>query len=121
MKPLNQLSGMPQITSAFKGWTKKISLVVVTQSIVDGFVQESLAATDFEGTIQPLIPEELKLKPEAQRSWEWLQIHCVSGNLNLKNNDRIIYNGKKYKVMAPRDYSLNGYIEYHCVEDYQNG
>lgn len=119
-KKLNQLSGMPQMGRAFAGWMKKITLQRRVQAIVDdGF--QSYVDTDFtfDGVIQPLSPKQIMLKPEGQRAWTWLQVHCFSGNLNLNTNDQIIYNGDLFKVMAELDYSLNGYIEYHLIKDYQ--
>lgn len=121
MKTLDQLSGMPQMGAAFAGWTKKISLVVIQQHIVNGFNQDYECSITFSGTIQPLTAKQLMLKPEGQRAWSWLQIHSLAGELNLNTEDRIIYNGVRYKVMGIWDYSLNNYIEYHVVRDFQTG
>lgn len=113
------ISGMPQITSAFAGWTQTVSLSLVTQTIVAGLVTETLTAISFPGTIQPLSPKNLMLKPEGQRAWTWLQIHCFSGPYDLNTGDQIVYRGEKFKIMARLDYSLNGFMEYHLVKDYQ--
>lgn len=119
-KTINQLSGMPQMVAAFQGWMSKITIGIITQTVVDNFTQDTQTDITFQGTVQPLSPRQIALKPEGQRAWEWLQIHCFSGNLNLHPNDRIIYNSEQYKVMADNDYSLNNYIEYHLVRDYDN-
>ncbi len=107
--------------AAFAGWMKPITLIRITQSITDGLVTDNEASITFQGTIQPLSPRMIALKPEGQRAWEWLQIHAFAGSLNLDDNDRISYNDKRFKVMATNDYSLNNYIEYHVVRDYENG
>ncbi len=120
MKPLNHYSGMPQISSAFMGWMTNITLGLITQEIIDGLTVDTQTDITFKGVIQPLKPQEIALKPEGLRDWIWLQIHCFSGILNLEPNDRIIYNGVKYKVMGIKDYSLDNYIEYHVIQDYQN-
>jgi hypothetical protein len=119
--PLNQISGMPQMYAAFQGWRSTITVETVTQRIINGLVQDTKTPVSFKGVIQPLKPQEIALKPEGQRSWEWLWIHCLRGPLNLLTNDKIIYNSKEYKVMAVKDYSLNNYIEYHLVADYAPG
>lgn len=106
--------------AAFDGWMVEITLIVIKQKIVDGFTKLIEMPVSFQGTVQPLSPEAIALKPDGQRSWQWLQIHCFSGQLNLVTNDRIIFNGKKYKIMAELDYSLNNYIEYHAIQDYEN-
>lgn len=116
--PLNQQSGMPQMSAAFAGWTLPITLEIVVQAIAAGLVVETLTPVTFNGTIQPLKPQEIRLKPEGQWSWIWLQIHVVNGSLPLKTNDQILYNSKYYKVMAIRDYSLNNYTEYQVIENY---
>lgn len=121
MKTINQLSGMPQIGPAFFGWQIKITVVRITQAIVDGFSIDTEEQIYFQGTVQPLNPKAIVLKPEGQRDWGWLQIHCFTSNFNLLPNDRILYNDQKYKVMATLDYKLNNYIEYHAVEDYRPG
>lgn len=118
MKTLDQYSGMPQIQSAFMGWTTSITLSIITQAVTNGFIVDSSTEVTFDGVIQPLSPQKIMLKPEGQRAWEWLQIHCFSGRLNLNINDRIIYNGTKYKIMASNDYSLDNYIEYHAIKDF---
>lgn len=116
--PLNQLSGMPQMFAAFLGWGSRITVQIVRQTVIDGLVTQTKTPYSFQGTVQPLKPQEIALKPEGQRSWEWLWIHCLRGPLNLTTNDIITYNGKEYKVMAVKDYSLNNFIEYHLVANY---
>lgn len=118
-KKLNQLSGMPQMHAAFAGWFMPISLKVITQTIVDGFNVDSEKTITFKGTIQPLSPKQIALKPEGQRAWKWLQIHCEGSQPILTTNDRIVYNGEKFKVMGDLDYRLNNFSEYHCVKDYE--
>ena len=110
---------MPQIATALLSWGRTVTLFKVTQTNTDGLVTDDLVQYSFRGVIQPLSPKELELKPEGQRAWEWLQIHAVSSCLNLQPNDKIQYNNKFYKVMLQNDYSLNGYVEYHLVYDYQ--
>lgn len=130
---------------AFAGWGSAITVFKRTQDVLDGLVNygnpsvwdqpeqqfdvpgESFdtpippfTKITFNGVIQPLNPKLIALKPEGQRAWEWLQIHCFSGALNLDTNDVIIYNQKNFKVMGVNDYSLDGYIEYHCIRDYQD-
>lgn len=111
---------MPQMRAAFSGWKSVITLDVVTQTPDDdGFVVDTITSINFKGTIQPLSAEQISNKPDGQRSFQWLQIHAIAGELNLVTNDRITYNGLRYKVMGVYDYSLNNFIEYHAVEDFQ--
>lgn len=121
-KPLSQqLGGGPVIVSAPLGWQSTLQLVVITQSVVeDGFVQETANQVTFNGVVQPLSPKQIALKPEGERAWTWLQIHVQTDSpVKLNVNDRIMHNCRKYKVMGQKDYSPNGYVEYHAVEDFQ--
>tara|TARA_R110000851_G_scaffold306239_5_gene464505 strand:- start:1309 stop:1671 length:363 start_codon:yes stop_codon:yes gene_type:complete len=118
-KKVNDVSNMPQMGSAFSGWQSNITLNKVTQTNVRGDITNVLTAITFKGTVQPLSPEQILLKPEGERSWRWLQIHVFAGGDNLKTGDRISYKESFYKVMADLDYSNNNFVEYHLVEDFQ--
>lgn len=118
-KPLNFGSGMPQVSGVLAGWMKSITLQKRQQLTNDGLVSYVNTDITFSGTIQPLSARQIALKPEGQRAWEWLQIHAVAGTKNIADNDQIVYNGIIFKVMATKDYSLNGYIEYHLAREYQ--
>lgn len=107
------------MSAAFSGWTMPITLVVIKQRIIEGFNKDVGSNKTFNGTIQPLSPKQLILKPEGERAWEWIMIHCETGELLLDDGDRIVYNGKTYKVMGNNDYSLNNFNEYHLVRDYE--
>lgn len=119
VRRLRSFSKQPVVRSAFD-WNSQISLVVITQTITDGDVENVRMPIKFLGIIQPLKTEEIMLKPIGQRSFKWLQIHVMNGSVELETNSRIEYLGESYKVMSSKDYSLNGYVEYHCVEDFEN-
>jgi len=117
--PLNMQSGMPQMNAAFNGWTMPITLKVVTQNIVDGFVEDLVVNRTVQAIWQPLSAEEIALKPDGQRSWEWIDLHVRGNQFAFATNDRIERDGIRYKVMAVKDYRLNNYTEYHLCLDYQ--
>lgn len=119
IKNLNSFSGMPNMANTLTGWEVPLSLVRVTQDIQEGYLTTVETTIDFQGVWQPLKDERLELKPEGQRSWEWIWIHAKSGTLNLNTADKVKFNNKKYKVKNKKDYSLNGYVEYELVEDYE--
>lgn len=121
-KPANlkALSGMPNMSQTLTGWEVPLTLVKVTQDVVDGLLFTTETEITFQGVWQPLRDEQLELKPEGQRSWEWIWIHAKAGTLNLQTADKVIFNQKRYKVVNIKDYSLNGFIEYQLVEDYES-
>ena len=112
-------SGFPQVDHVLDGWETQLTLVKVTQSISEGDLVTTETNITFQGVVQPLRTEQLMSKPENMRSWEWLWIHAKSGSLNLNTGDKIRFNNKLFKVMGVKDYSLNGYIEYELVKDFQ--
>lgn len=119
-KNLKALSGMPQMQDTLTGWEIPLTLVRVYQDIVEGDLVTSEEKIDFMGCWQPLKDEALQSLPEGQRSWEWVWIHAKAGTLNLNTADKIIFNGTRYKVMAVKDYSLNGFIEYQVILDFES-
>ena len=119
IKNLQNYNKMPQVEIAFNGWEVSLTLIKVIQNVIEGDLSYEEQKIDFKGVWQPLSNEQLELKPEGQRSWQWIWIHARSGTLNLETADKVIFNNKKYKVMQLKDYSLNGYIEYQLVEDYE--
>lgn len=120
-KPANlkSLSGMPNMAATLSGWEVPLTLVKVTQDVRDGFLFTTETEINFIGVWQPLRDEQLELKPEGQRSWKYYWIHAKSGTLDLETADKIIFQGKQYKVVERKDYSLNGFIEYQVCEDYE--
>ena len=99
----------------FSGWSKPLTLVKITSSIIDGEKQDIKSPITFRGVIQPLKAQELQAKPLDMRSYKWLQIHTTTEQ-SLSDGEQIIYNGITYKILGVYDYILNGFYEYHCVE-----
>lgn len=118
IKNLSSISGMPNMSETLTGWEVPLNLVKVVQDVVEGDLFQTEQKIDFKGCWQPLRDEQLELKPEGQRSWQWIWIHAKAGALNLTTADKVIFNNIRYEVMAVKDYSLNGFIEYQLVEDY---
>lgn len=114
-------SGMPQMDSTLTGWEVPLTLIKLTQSTDEGDLVTSETQISFQGVWQPLKSEELQLKPEGQRSWEWIWIHAKSSSLNLETADKVLFNNRKYKVMQKKDYGLNSFVEYQLIRDYEDG
>ena len=110
----------PQMGEVLDGWEFPLTLIKIKQNIVEGDVVTQEEKIDFLGVWQPLKDEQLQFKPEGQRSWSWYWIHAKAGTLNLLTGDKIIFQNKRFKVMNVKDYSLNGYIEYQIIEDFQD-
>lgn len=113
-------NGMPKMATTLNNWEIPLTILVITQDIIEGELVENKKTVDFIGVWQPLKDEQLELKPEGQRQWEWIWIHAKASELNLKTADKVLFNEKKYKVVEKKDYSLNGYIEYQLIQDYKD-
>lgn len=114
-------SGMPQMDTTFVGWEVPLTLIKITQNVIDGDLQTTETTITFKGVWQPLKDESLELKPDGQRSWSWYWIHTQSGALDLNTADKFLFKGKRYKVMEKKDYGLNSFVEYQVILDYENG
>lgn len=112
-------TGLPQMSNTLNGWEIPLTLTKVVQKIVNGDRVTTEERINFQGVFQPLRDEQLQYKPEGERSWSWYWIHAKAGTLNLKTQDKIIFENNKYKVMSVKDYGLYGYIEYQVVRDYE--
>lgn len=111
-------SGMPNMSQTLNGWEVPLTLVRIIQDVDEGDLVYKEERYNFMGVWQPLRDEQLELKPEGQRSWEWIWIHAKSGALNLETADKVIFQNKIFKVETKKDYSLNGFVEYHLCRDY---
>ena len=112
-------SGMPNMANTIDGWEVPLTLVKIIQDVSEGDLLYKDEKINFMGVWQPFSTEQLKLLPEGQRSWSHYWIHAKSGALNLETADKIIFNNKMYKVLDKKDYSLNGFVEYHVITDYK--
>lgn len=116
---LNQNSGtMPDVSDALLDWFQKMTFTTVVKTIVDFQVVETPTDVDFIGVWQPFGPRQLQMLPEGERQWKWFTCHSQI-QLPLTPDQVITYLDTQYRVKDVLDYSLNGYYEYHLVEDYE--
>lgn len=113
-------SGMPQMGTTLDGWEVPLTLIKIKQSIVDGDIVTTEQSINFQGVWQPMKDEALELKPEGQRSWEWIWIHAKASQLNLETADKVVFKNKRYKVIQKKDYGLNSFVEYQLCRDYED-
>lgn len=119
LKPLNSaLAGLPDVETSLSGVVYPISVYRVSKSIVDGFLQEIETKTETEGVIQPLSAQQIAIKPEGQRAWKWMELHCRA-NLILKPDDIVAIDGVKYRVTAVYDYRQYGFMHYELAQNYE--
>lgn len=99
------------------GWFLPITMERIVKEVVGYQVVETTVPLDFIGVVQPLKARAIELKPEYQRAWTWLWVHCLI-NEQLKIDDVVLYKGKQTRVMALKRYDDFGYMEYELCQDY---
>ena len=109
--------GLPSVRSTVTGWFRPLVLARVTKTVENFEVKETFRELSCLGVIQPLGPNQLRVKPEGQRSWEWKMLH-TQPEVHLENDERFKIANVPYRVMSNQDYSEYGYRSYELVQDY---
>lgn len=116
--PLNANSGtVPDAGTALDDWYQVMTFGIITKTVSDFQVIETVVNTTFMGVWQPLSGRQLMMKPEGQRQWNWWMLHSQL-QLELKIDDVVIYLTKQYRVMANKNYTLEQYRYYELCEDW---
>lgn len=108
---------MPSMATTILGWFRPMVIGRVTKTVVNFEVKEVFREQRCMGVIQPYGSQELRLKPEGQRSWDWQRLHS-SRDINLETDERVQIKGVPYRVMSHQDCSEYGYVTYELVQDY---
>ena len=115
------VDSLPDLSDVMTQWEVPMTANYVTQSVVDGVVTDTAVSKTIKGIMQPLKAEEIMLKDEGQRSWDWYQVHIrESAYGELFTTQILIINGINYKIKAKKDWVLNGYREYHAIRDFES-
>lgn len=115
---LNQNSGtLPDVSGALLNLFQKMTFEKIIKSVKGFQAVEDGTNYAFQGVWQPFTEKQLLLKPEGQRAWSWFWLHSDT-SLTLDVDEIVVYCGIQYRVMALKDYSLYGYLEYQLVNDW---
>lgn len=110
-------SGLPQVGDVVMSWARPITVGLVTKTMQDGEVVETVEEIDTRGMLQPFTASQLAIKPEGQRTWDWTALHAMP-DLALTLDDIVTIFGRRFRVMTKKDYTLYGYLRYELVENY---
>lgn len=110
-------TGLPNMSQTIISWFQPIIFGIVTRSVADYEVTETIQQVQTRGVVQPYKPEPLEIEIAGTRSWNWQMIHCLP-SLTLENNQFIYYEGVKYKVVSVLKYDKYGYRQYNICETY---
>lgn len=116
---LDKITGsLPNVSGALLDWFQPITFVIIKKTTVNFKLVEERSNYTFMGVVESQTPQQLQMKPEGQRSWNYLNIWSLP-NVSLKIDDIFCYQGKDYRVLSKNDWSQYGYAEFECVEDYK--
>lgn len=114
-------SSLPNMSEVMDNWEENIIANYVSQQVIDGIISDVASTKTIKGIKQPLKPEEIALKDEGQRSWNWVQIHVREAEYGeLFAQQILIIAGVQHKIMAKKDWVSNGYREYHAIRDFES-
>jgi len=109
---------IPYVANAFRGWTKRRLVRVVTKLVVNHLLQQIALIYTFDIMVQPLQPEQVRRKPEEQRAWKWYSIITKASNPELKIDSQIVVDGIAYRIDSIQPWKEAGYRRYEATEDY---
>ena len=109
---------VPIVSGAFRGWTKRREVRIVTKTVVDHLVQSIAQIVMMDIMIQPLQPEKINRKPEEQRSWKWFSIIMKARNIELPIDSQVWVDGIAYKIESRQPWTEAGYRRYEATQDY---
>lgn len=116
----NSFGTLPNVSDVLPDWFQGMTFQLVTKTLVDYEVVESLTTINTQGVRQPMSAQRISLKPEGQRAWKWETIHCLP-DVKLNIDDIILFGGVKYRVMHKWNWAEYGYLEYEICQAYEEG
>lgn len=125
--PLSESSsGQPVMAEAILDWFRPMWISVITTTIQgtddddtqDGIAKEVERKVQTSGCVQAGDDEKLDIKAEGERSWASCMLHTTP-DFNVPTDTVMRVEGTKYRVVAVKDMSVNGYIRYKLQEDYE--
>lgn len=111
--------GIPNVSGALRGWTKKRTIRKIEQTVVD--FKATYAITDerrLPVNIQPTPEEQVDRTVEEQRSWTHWTLWIRDGGRRYSVDDVLLIGDTAYKIEKISDWREGGYTEYESVEDY---
>lgn len=110
---------LPNVSDALFDWFQPILATQIVKTQVNYQTIEAGVPRRFQGVIQPFSGREIQMKPEGQRSWDWVWLHCFP-NITFEPDDQVWIGNRVYRVMKLNDYSKYGYLLYELQSDFQD-
>jgi hypothetical protein len=115
---IGQQSGsLPNMMGTLGDWSRPIAMSIITKLTSNFQTVEEKRTIEFNGNILPMPAEQLRMKPEGERSWSWALLFAPSGVV-LNTDDIVSIDGIPYRVMKRKNWSYYGFLCYEMIEDY---
>ena len=108
---------LPNMRETMTEWFQPLQFILVKKSVENFEAVETQTVVSFSGIVENISPQELQMRPEGQRKWEYINV-WAGPELELSVDDIFRYQNKNYRVMTKNDWSSYGYVQYQCAEDY---
>lgn len=117
-RTLDQIAAtVPNMSETVSEWFQNVIFDLIKKITVNFEVQELHTQIIFQGIVENISPQQLEMKPEGQRKWQWISVWATP-ELILQPDDIFRYRDKNYRVMSKNDWSAYGYVQYEAMEDY---
>lgn len=101
---------IPRQTGALWGLTRPNQFAKIRKTVVDyELVESNDVVYRFEGNLQPVPAQELRMLREGERNWKFWSL--LTKHKELENDDVIAdSSGKQYRVLKVEDWSFGDYL-----------
>lgn len=105
----------PDMSEVLDDFSEPIHFAKICKTVEDYEAVDTVKeVVGFDGVLQPIPPQKLKVKPEGQRSWKWYTLWTE----NILKLDDVVQDddGLQYRVMSVSDWSKGGYTQYELTQ-----
>lgn len=120
-RPLPPLVDGPDMRDVVTGWSRPMTLVVITLTAgPGGDAVETTRTVETSGLLNAIDPRKLNFKPEGDgtRNWKAWLLHVLN-DPQIKDGDQLVIADVRYKVMKSFDRSQYGFFRFGLLEDFQ--
>jgi hypothetical protein len=108
----------PMFSNEFSDWEHPAHFTLVKKKIVDHEVIEFGDSIQFDGVFYPMKPQQVVLKPEGQRTWQWWTLLTPK---ELMMDDVVTFNNIEYRVFGKQDFwHISGEYIYDLAEAFHS-
>ena len=108
---------VPYMRNIVAKWFRPITIQRVVVTNENYLVKETIEEIVIDAAIFFRETQNLQPFPEGMRSWKIAELY-TDLNTVLQNNDKVLYKGKRYKIVHVLDHDYAGFKGYRLFEDY---